>query len=174
VFPEEVDRHPILSSQVARGEDVAARSNMTGHITTSAIVLNPAGSRVLLIHHKVFNFWLPPGGHYECGASLWKSSVREAIEETGITRVFEHAWTQAHSVPVDIDTHPIPANPSKREGKHVHHDFCFLAVALDNEPLRAQEDEVNDARWVPAADLRNSSDARVRALHAKLTRLGVL
>jgi 8-oxo-dGTP pyrophosphatase MutT (NUDIX family) len=104
---------------------------------------------------------------------LWDSAVRETVEETGVQGVEPHPWTINSGVPVDVDTHPIPSNPMKAEGPHLHHDFRFLAMASDAEPLVADLAEVNEARWAPIAELRGSPDVRVRALYDKLRRLGI-
>lgn len=173
-FSDEASRHETLLAQLAAGEDVSIRSNMRGHVTTSATILNERRDKVLLIHHRTFRNWLPPGGHYEPPGSLWDSAVRETSEETGVRIVAPHPWTVESGLPVDIDTHPIPARPEKDEGPHLHHDFRFLAVASDDEALVADLSEVTAARWTPVDELRTSPDERVRALHRKLARLGIL
>lgn len=173
-FPEEAIRHEILLAQLAAGEDVSIRSNMRGHVTTSATILNARRDKVLLIHHRIFRNWLPPGGHYESPGSLWDSAVRETSEETGVRIIAPHPWTVEFGLPVDVDTHPIPARPEKDEGPHVHHDFRFLAVASDDDVLVADLSEVTAARWTPVDELHTSPDERVRALHGKLARLGII
>jgi 8-oxo-dGTP pyrophosphatase MutT (NUDIX family) len=172
-FPQEAIRHEVLLAQLAAGEDVSNRSNMRGHVTTSATILNASRDKVLLIHHRIFRNWLPPGGHYEPLGSLWDSAVRETFEETGVRINAPHPWTAEFGLPVDIDTHPIPARPEKNEGPHFHHDFRFLAVASDDDVLVADFSEVTAARWTPVDELRTSPDERVRALHGKLARLGI-
>lgn len=173
-FPDEVIRHETLLTQLAAGEDVLSRSNMRGHVTTSATILNASRDKVLLIHHRIFRNWLPPGGHYETPGSLWDSAARETSEETGVQTIAPHPWTVEFGLPVDIDTHPIPARPEKDEGPHLHHDFRFLAVASTAEALVANLSEVTAARWTAVDELGHSPDGRVRALHEKLVRLGIL
>ncbi len=46
-------------------------------------------------------------------------------------------------------------------------------MASDADPLVADLAEVNEARWAPIDELRESPDARVRALYDKLRRLGI-
>jgi 8-oxo-dGTP pyrophosphatase MutT (NUDIX family) len=173
-FPDEAIRHETLLAQLAAGEDVSSRSNMRGHVTTSATILNASRDKALLIHHRTFRNWLPPGGHYEPPGSLWDSAVRETSEETGVRTIAPHPWTVEFGLPVDIDTHPIPARPEKDEGPHLHHDFRFLAVASDEEALVADLSEVTAARWTAVDELGTSPDERVRALHEKLVRLGIV
>ncbi len=173
-FPQESGRLCQLQAQLHESVDVLNRSNMTGHVTTSATVLNGAGTKALFIYHNFFQLWLPPGGHYESPGSLWSSAIREVQEETGVSDVARHPWTFKNMLPVDIDTHAIAANPAKNEGAHLHYDFRFLAVASEHTPLVPQLNEVHEARWISLADFRNSPDFRVRALHQKLLGMGLL
>ncbi len=174
VFPEETGRHPLLQSQLSAGDELTSRKNFRGHITTSATVLNRSATRVLLIYHRFFDLWLPPGGHYEGDASLWESSTREVEEETGVAPIELHGWAKGCLVPVDIDSHPIPMNAEKSEPAHVHHDFRFLAIANEEVVLVPQFKEVEAVQWAPIRALRDSCDTRVRALHTKLSRLNLL
>ena len=173
-FPLEAQRHPELAQQSERREDLISRKNSVGHITTSITVLTPDTRRVLLIFHKVFNLWLPPGGHIESDHTLWDSGVREVREETGLSRIDLHPWTATHHIPIDIDTHPIAANAAKGEHAHLHHDFRFLGTSRDDEPLVPQLAEVSQVAWMPTTELRDSPDARVREFFRKLRQLNLV
>lgn len=173
VFLDETTRFQLLSSQLESDEHVFARSNMTGHITSSAAVLNPAGTKILLIDHVVLKRWLVPGGHYEAG-TLLESAIREVEEETGVANAVLHSWLATHGIPLDIDSHDIPPNPAKSEGAHVHHDFMYLLQAPEDSELTAQIVEVHAARWAPVQELMDSEDRRVRLVHSKLMRVGAI
>ncbi|MFY2597475.1 hypothetical protein ACOTHJ_15075 [Achromobacter xylosoxidans] len=57
--------------------------------------------------------WLPPGGHREPDAtSLYQSAAREVLAETSLV-----LGPDPYMPLLDIDTHPIPARPSKNEGR---------------------------------------------------------
>jgi len=177
-FPEEAPALAALRGQLlADIGDVFSRTNMRGHVTTSALVVDDVQQKVLLIHHKAYDRWLQPGGYYEEGSasqpdSLWLSAAREVAEETGLLEVCLHSWSTALQVPIDIDTHPIAANPKKGEGEHCHHDFLYLATADSSQPLTAQLEEVKGAKWVPLADLA-SLGSRLARVHRKLVGLGI-
>ena len=152
-FPAEKESLKALASQLLTDTaDVFDRKNMLGHVTTSAFVIDPAARKVLLIHHKLYDRWLQPGGHYESqpGAtdSLAASALREVVEETGILDLRLYPWLLAHDVPLDIDTHAIGAQPKKDEGTHVHHDFVFLVAADSTQRLIPQLCEVFGAKWL--------------------------
>ncbi|WP_204745395.1 NUDIX hydrolase [Glycomyces paridis] len=147
-----LDRWPEDAETVApllalTGPEGFARSTMPGHVTASAIVLNRSG-RVLLVHHKTLDRWLQPGGHVEpTDVSLPQAAMREAVEETGVA-----ALRLADPVPLHVDVHAIPANPSKGEGAHSHYDVRYLFRAPTDD-LTPQPAEVHAAEWRPTTDL---------------------
>lgn len=175
-FPDEGARLQALTQQLfdAAG-DIFCRSNMRGHITTSALLVDADAGQVLLIHHKTLDRWLQPGGHFEASDAvdpLLASAMREAAEETGVSELRPHPqWLAADSglaLPFDIDSHPIPANPRKQEGAHWHHDYVYLLLADSAQGLNPQIAEVHAAAWVPLAHLATLPDARMRLLGEKL------
>ena len=151
-YPDENERLSRLITHLKEdGVTITDRSNMRGHITTSMVVFSTDWQNVLLIKHKAYGIWIQPGGHYEnpttttsATVHLLKSALRELEEETGVVNV-----TVMSPIPLDIDTHPIPARPSKNEGDHHHYDFAYFAVANNEVELTPQVEEVDGAEWVP-------------------------
>jgi 8-oxo-dGTP pyrophosphatase MutT (NUDIX family) len=92
---------------------------------------------------------LRPGGQLEhADGALVGAAVREVGEETGIPAV---ALRLVDEVPVDIDVHPIPANPGRGEPDHWHFDVCFAFTTTAAPEVRLQTEEVHDFRCQPAA-----------------------
>ena len=90
-----------------------------GHITCTALVLDPDGRRVLLVHHHRLRRWLLPGGHVEASdVTLGDAARREAVEETAVRIVPANTAGLA-----GMDVHGIPAH--KGEPFHLHHDLIF-------------------------------------------------
>jgi 8-oxo-dGTP pyrophosphatase MutT (NUDIX family) len=170
MYPGESQRFDLLRAQLEQDNPaVLVRSTMTGHITTSMVVFDPVTRKVLVIFHGTYQDWMPSGGHFELDPSLWLSAAREVLEETGvIVQQLDWGGTGSAMHPIDIDTHPIPANPKKGEGAHFHHDFTFVATASADVPLMPQIEEVDAAAWVDLAELHKSQLERVRRLAAKL------
>lgn len=166
-FPGEADAVASLRDQLVDDAGVLERANMRGHVTTSALVLDPTLTAALVIHHRVFDVWLQPGGHYEPPGSLWASACREVREETGLDALAPYPAHDGPVAPLDLDTHPIPARPAKGEGAHRHHDFAYLAVAARAFVPTPQVEEVHDVRWVPLETLTRYPNARLRRLAAK-------
>ena len=165
-FPGEADAVSSLRSQLRDDDAVLERTNMRGHVTTSALVLDPTLARALAIHHRVFDVWLQPGGHYEPPGSLWDSACREVREETGLDAMAPFPSTVAAAL-LDLDTHPIPARAAKGETAHRHHDFAYLAIASRALVPTPQVEEVHDVRWIPLDALTAYPNARLRRLAAK-------
>ena len=138
------------------------RKNFIGHLTASAFILSADGKRVLLLHHKSLDRWLQPGGHIDAtDKSILDAAYREVEEETKLSRkdltlLLEH--------PFDIDSHPIPANPKKKEAAHVHHDIRYLLQFNNNASILISAQESNDYRWVSIKELMTIDD------HAQIAR----
>lgn len=92
-FPDERDRLAALPAALDNGSPITGRNHRSGHLTCSAIVLDPQG-RVLHIRHNMLDTWLRPGGHVEPqDTSLPQEALRELREETGIPATMVHPST---------------------------------------------------------------------------------
>lgn len=123
-----------------------------GHVTASALVIDPERGRVLLTLHRKLGMWLQMGGHCEPGDStLARAALREATEESGIPGLI------LLPTPVQLDRHAIPA-PC-----HWHLDVQYAAVAPAGA-VEAISDESLDLRWFgyrEAAEVADGSVARL-------------
>ncbi|SNB51533.1 8-oxo-dGTP pyrophosphatase MutT, NUDIX family [Arboricoccus pini] len=158
----------LLRWQIAERHALDDRRTLPGHLTTSAIIVSPDRSQVLMIDHRTIGRWLQPGGHYEPAAHFFESAAREAVEETGVAGLRLHPWHDGQDLPFNIDSHDVPGKAARGEGPHVHHDLHYLFLADPGAPLVAQEEEVKAARWFPCEAL---ADVAPRAL-ARLRKLG--
>ena len=130
-----------------------------GHITASALVIDPEHGRVLLTLHKKIRMWLQMGGHCEPDdATLADAAHREATEESGI-----EGLVLLPGGPVRLDRHPTPCA--------WHLDVQYAALAPTGA-VEAISDESLDLRWFPYGEVAGvADDSVVRLLEATRARL---
>ena len=140
----------------ARRTPTHQRSRLEGHLTASALVVDPSRGAALLTHHKKLARWLQLGGHCDGDANLARTALREALEESGIEGL------RVDPIPFDVDIHTIPARGTEPE--HLHLDVRFLVRA----PSGAREivsEESLALRWFTPAELPSiPTDDSVRRL----------
>lgn len=147
-------------------EDCFERSQLAGHITGSAWVVDAGRACAVLLHHRKLDKWLQPGGHCDGDADVLRVALREANEETGLTRL------RAVSEEIfDVDAHSIP----ERRGTpaHVHYDVRYLVEADPAEPLGVSE-ESREVRWVALDQVLelNTDDSVLRMVRKSARRSG--
>ncbi|MGR4882006.1 NUDIX hydrolase [Streptomyces sp. LARHCF249] len=133
-----------------------------GHVTGSALVIDPQRGRVLLTLHKKLGMWLQMGGHCEPGDdTLADAALREAREESGIAS----GLSLLPGGPVRLDRHPIPAPCNW------HLDVQYAALAPAGAVAEISEESL-DLRWFPYEEVAAVADTSVvRLLEAALARL---
>jgi 8-oxo-dGTP pyrophosphatase MutT (NUDIX family) len=146
-FDRPEDSHALLRRQIASGDHIHSRRTFPGHVTASAFILDGTGGKILLIHHRSLDRWLQPGGHYEAPEDLAVSALREAVEETGMEGLAIEPWHRASGLPIDIDSHRIPARPERGEPEHWHHDIRYVVRAEDGAAVQPDLREVHGAAW---------------------------
>lgn len=140
-------RHPGEAATVTRFQSFVAdnprcfeRDLWLGHVTGSAWLVDGAGERVLLTHHRKLQRWLQLGGHSDGEANPLAVALREAREESGID-------VRPLSLGVfDLDVHEIPARRS--DPAHFHFDVRFGLQARGREAFRVSGESL-DLAWVP-------------------------
>lgn len=138
----EEHRRSVLAFLAAH-PDALERTCAEGHLTGSALVVDSAGRRTLLMLHRKLGRWFQPGGHADGDANLAHVALREASEETGV------AGLRVTVPAVDIDIHRVQL---PGEAPHLHLDVRYLVLA----PAAAVEvgnEESLELRWVTPVDL---------------------
>ncbi len=135
----------------------ADRADRPGHLTASAVVVDPARRATLLMLHAKLGRWFQPGGHADGNTNLAGVALDEAAEETGVEGLVV-------LVPaIDVDVHRV-APPG--EDAHLHFDLRHLVLSPPGAEERANH-ESRALRWVTTSDLeelRPPVDASTRRL----------
>jgi 8-oxo-dGTP pyrophosphatase MutT (NUDIX family) len=130
-----------------------------GHITASALVIDPSRDRVLLTLHRKMRMWLQMGGHCEPeDGTLARAALREATEESGVDGL-----VLLPGGPVRLDRHHTPC------AWHLDVQYAALAPA---GAVEAISDESLDLRWFPYEEVADVADESVvRLVEAARARL---
>ena len=115
-----------------------------GHVTGSAVVLDLAGTSMLMTHHAKLGRWLQLGGHADGEANPLAVACREATEESGL------AVAPRGTDAVDLDIHAIP--PHGRDPQHFHYDVRFLLQVEESDRFTATAESLALA-WVPLSSV---------------------
>jgi 8-oxo-dGTP pyrophosphatase MutT (NUDIX family) len=116
------------------------------------------GDRILLIHHRKLDRWLPLGGHIELDEDPEQAALREAREESGfeVELLGERPpttspGTRALISPRFLDIHRI-------NDTHEHIGMIYWARPRSGSLALAAE-EHHDIRWCTRADLETLKPA---------------
>ena len=132
--------------------DFYKRSQLSGHVTASAWVVDERGSFVLLNHHRSLDRWMQLGGHIEADRDIRSAALREASEESGLKSI-----RLARPEVFDIDIHTIPT--SSKAPEHQHYDIRFLITADRSEPITISS-ESKSLVWVPLDEVSKYTSER--------------
>ncbi|MEZ5594478.1 MAG: NUDIX hydrolase [Gammaproteobacteria bacterium] len=150
-------RYPLESDCVQRFRrfldayaDCFERSQLSGHVTGSAWLVNRAGTHVLLTHHRKLDLWVQLGDHADGDTDILRVALTEAREESGIQTL------QVVSPQIfDLDIHPIPARGAEPE--HFHYDVRFALQTVDSEDYTLSA-ESKALEWVEISRLAEKTN----------------
>lgn len=143
---EQQDRELVLD--FVRSEPHCFDHDCTGgQITGSSLVVSEDGREVILNHHKKLGRWIQFGGHCDGSSDVAGTALREAEEESGLTKLHFH---DAVDGIFDISVHDIPEYQGKPA--HLHYDIRYLLVG-DNKEKLVTSHESHDLKWVPVNDV---------------------
>ena len=117
------------------------------------------GGKVLLIHHKNMDVWIPPGGHIDENETPDDALIREFREEMNLDVQILNRNEISPSgnivrqlaVPFYVNVHRISGVKGMEE-----HDHCciyYLCAAEHLEGMRPDRSEVKDYAWFSPEEL---------------------
>jgi 8-oxo-dGTP diphosphatase len=107
------------------------------HLVSYFMLADLALRKVLLVHHKKANLWLPTGGHVELDEDPAETVRRECLEELGVDAKFVQTEPQFVTVTNTVNTN------------HSHTDVSLWYILQGNESQQLEWDreEFHDIRW---------------------------
>lgn len=114
--------------------------------------------KVLLIHHRAYDEWLPIGGHIELDEDPEQALWREVREECGLKiRLLNAKPAIAHPGVKPLPT-PSYMDVHRTHGSHRHIAFVYFATSASDR-VKLLEREHHAFRWFSVRDL---SDPKFR------------
>jgi 8-oxo-dGTP pyrophosphatase MutT (NUDIX family) len=147
---EQKDQDIILRVMITIA-DVLTRKNEVLHFTSSAFVLNPSRTHVLMVYHNIYNSWSWTGGHADGEPDLFSVAKKELMEESGVTEV---KAIQQEMISLDI----LPVIGHMKNGKyvapHLHFNATYLFEVQDDTEFTAKLDENSAVGWIAVDEIR--------------------
>lgn len=147
------DKDVILGYIDSFPENVLLRDNKIAHLTSSGVIVNRERTKMLMIHHNIYNTWTWTGGHCDGEEDLLKLALREANEETGL-----HSCVPLGGIgSIDILIVQSHIKRGKYVNAHLHLNVAYVFEADEHEALILNEDETSGLKWVPIEEVRQHS-----------------
>ena len=122
---EERDKELILRA-LRREENVFSRENSLCHMTASAWISSPDRTKVLMAYHNIYDSWSWLGGHADGDTDLLRVALKEAEEESGLSKV-KPLMQDIFSLEVlTVDGH---MKKGKYVSSHLHLNVTYLLEA---------------------------------------------
>ena len=153
--------------------------------TVAGVLINK--EKVLLVHHRKLNIWLPPGGHVDKNELPHQAAEREFFEETMVKVTAYSPEGQLASTESQYLPNPFATNlhwisqqnyqnrkqgqsPVDDKGCEQHYVLIYLVAANQSDiKISVQKSEVFDARWFTQSELRSldaTQDVKSELIHA--------
>lgn len=141
---EAINKEVILEF-VKNNDEVLSRNNKIAHFAVSAWITNPNHTKILMVHHNIYNSWSWVGGHADGDADFLRVIQKEISEETGLDKV---KLLHDQIFGLCILTVPSHIKRGKIVNAHLHLDVEYLFEADETATTRAKLDENSGIKWV--------------------------
>lgn len=162
---EQTDQEAMLQF-IERNPDCFERTNLVGHITSSAIVMNKTLDKVLFAHHNIYNSWGWVGGHNDGDSNCLFVAMKEAKEETGVENIYPFSEDILGLDIIYVSNH---IKNGKYVSDHLHLNVTYLLIADETDELKVNIQENSGVRWFHIDEVfEHVSEERMVAVYRKL------
>lgn len=147
-------RDSILKYIERNGEGVLKREDPMAHMTASTVILNESGTKMLMIHHRIYDAWTWQGGHADGDDDLLRVAIKEAKEETGLSH-FRPVMRRNGTLLYRLDILPVKGHVKNGSyvSPHLHLNAAFVLIAKEEEECSLNEAETKGIEWVLLEDI---------------------
>jgi len=113
--------------------------------------------RVLLLHHRAYDKWQPPGGHRESYENPMEAAVREVREEAGLD-ISDHIMPgrvlddRAIALPLPRYLLEETIEATDDQPAHYHLDMVYV-IAVPFQAVVNSDDEAHEIGWFTAEEI---------------------
>ncbi|MFA6378137.1 MAG: NUDIX hydrolase [Acholeplasmataceae bacterium] len=162
---QELMDQKLIIDFIDRNPDALDRTNLCAHVTSSAFVVNQDMTKILFAYHKIYDSWAWVGGHADGNPDLLEVAIKEAIEETGVSKVDVFSKDIFTLDVIQVTNH---IKHGKYVPDHLHLNASFLLIADENDELSINHAENTGVKWFDIDDIFNHvSEKRMLSVYQK-------
>lgn len=156
IIPQEIKDKKIILDYIEQFKDnILTRENEVAHMTSSSMIFNKDKSKIIMVHHNIYNTWAWTGGHADGDGDLLNVAIKEAKEETGLENV-----RAIDNKIVSIDILPVWGHIKRNKyvSSHLHLNVTYALEASEDEQLVINEMENSGVKWINIDDISDYSN----------------
>lgn len=120
-------------------------------VVTTFLVSEEKPIRTLLVHHKKYNLWMPPGGHALAREDYCETAIREVREETGIDISKKFLTVRqddrASELPLPYSIQSVKNDShGEREGSYLLNIIYLIRIPFQKSSIKGY-DEIHSVKW---------------------------
>ncbi|MHA2364219.1 MAG: NUDIX hydrolase [Candidatus Hodarchaeales archaeon] len=130
---------------------------MIKHFTATTYLIDPKFEHTLLLFHRKFNSWLPPGGHIHPNETPEEAARREIREEIGDVDIkFIPNGEEPHKFDKRTETLLLPhiMLSEEIEKSHYHLDMIFYAIIPKKDYISPEN---LNLKWFSLREIQNEN-----------------
>ena len=121
---------------------------MNKEFCASVFVVNPNDCKILLCHHRKFNYWVQPGGHIEKDETPEETALRETYEETGVrVKLIGERFPRE-----DDFIRPLGIQKNRGKDGSLHIDITYVGIPLSQDDV-IEDEEIDRCGWFSYEEL---------------------
>lgn len=151
---EQEEKRIILKYIDLFSDGILSRENEIAHMTASGLIFNQNCTKVLMVHHLIYQTWVWTGGHADGDEDLLKTAEREAVEETGIRNLKP---VSSDMLSLDILTVQSHFKNGSYVTPHLHLSAAYAFIGKEEEEIRPLKKENSAVQWIPISKLYHYS-----------------
>lgn len=163
---QETNDQKLMLKFIEKFDDVLTRNNEFGHFVTSAWIVNKERTKVLMVHHNIYNSWSWIGGHADGEENLLEVCKQEINEETEIKK-FKLISDGIFALSINA----VKAHYKKNKfiSSHLHYDIVYLFEADESEITVINNYENSGVKWLLIENVLDEvNEEHMKPIYTKL------